>query len=667
MLEPRFEDLIRQTLRDEASALPVSVTLDVLERRLADRRRARGTRQRWVGVAAATVLAVGATAGIASWVQDHPSVTSTPLPSVSTPLSPTLPDSSELLTAFPEALILLDAADGPIAGQASPDPAASPVTVDAGTVTFDGPFVIGIACIGGGEMVAEVRTPSFGDVPYTSAVAECDGTPTTSTYAAPPIDPDSPGDTVTVVIPPGRAWRLAIGQLPTSLIEPPDLAPIALTDGWNLLADIPAVQLNDEQPRTGSRLAVPAGSSRLGLLVQCAGTGSVSVSIDAVPVSDVACDAQGETQRLEAPVTGGEVVSLEAGGAPGAWVRMVVETDAPIATVYADAPPLPDDVAAAVYVAPDANVVGFGSVGGSKQTILPLSGRPGQPSGDLLPISQSNETGAALHLASVSRGEVLRTLVDAPAPAVIIDSWADAANGRVYYALALAAGIEFRSIGVDGSDDQLHATVARDALAGFTAELARDGSAFVVDACHEGAGCRRTTVEPSSGDSRTVDRPDEPVCRILGIVGGTIIGTTRARCTEPSPTSLVAIPRKGETRLLLEDAPQEAADGIVVDGTDGPKVVYAGTIADDGGVTLKILDVTTGTTTDLPPGDVGDPRQWPQASTLPGSWVLLAAGLGDFPWQRAFDRPVPVVLNVVTGERVELPNLPHWVGFFTTP
>src|SRR5690349_5280585 len=210
MLEPRFEDLIRQTLRDEAAALPMSVTIDVLERRLADRRRARGTRQRWVGVAAATVLAVGATAGIASWVQDNPSVTSTPLPSVSTPPSPTLPDSSELLTAFPEAVILLDANDGPIAGQASPDPAASPVAVDAGTVTFDGPFVIGLACVGGGEMVAEVRTPSFGDVPYTSAVAPCDGTPTTSTYAAPPIDPDSPGDTVTVVIPPGRAWRLAI-------------------------------------------------------------------------------------------------------------------------------------------------------------------------------------------------------------------------------------------------------------------------------------------------------------------------------------------------------------------------------------------------------------------------------------------------------------------------
>ena len=52
MLESRFEDLIRQTLRDDAGVLPMSVTIDVLERRLADRRRARGTRQRWVRVAA---------------------------------------------------------------------------------------------------------------------------------------------------------------------------------------------------------------------------------------------------------------------------------------------------------------------------------------------------------------------------------------------------------------------------------------------------------------------------------------------------------------------------------------------------------------------------------------------------------------------------------------
>jgi hypothetical protein len=47
---------------------------------------------------------------------------------------------------------------------------------------------------------------------------------------------------------------------------------------------------------------------------------------------------------------------------------------------------------------------------------------------------------------------------------------------------------------------------------------------------------------------------------------------------------------------------------------------------------------------------------------LPDGWVMLNAGLGDFPWQRAFDRPIPVIVNLVTGERIELVNLPHWTG-----
>jgi len=50
---------------------------------------------------------------------------------------------------------------------------------------------------------------------------------------------------------------------------------------------------------------------------------------------------------------------------------------------------------------------------------------------------------------------------------------------------------------------------------------------------------------------------------------------------------------------------------------------------------------------------------------MPGGWILLAGGaMGDFPWQRAIDRPVPLLVNVVTGESVELVNLPHWKGNF---
>ena len=41
-----------------------------------------------------------------------------------------------------------------------------------------------------------------------------------------------------------------------------------------------------------------------------------------------------------------------------------------------------------------------------------------------------------------------------------------------------------------------------------------------------------------------------------------------------------------------------------------------------------------------------------------GDWILLAGPVGDTPVLASIGRPVPVLLNVVTGERIELPNLP---------
>ena len=127
------------------------------------------------------------------------------------------------------------------------------------------------------------------------------------------------------------------------------------------------------------------------------------------------------------------------------------------------------------------------------------------------------------------------------------------------------------------------------------------------------------------------------------------------------------MPIDGDPRVLLEDAPREIADAVVVRTADGTKLVYVGAVADDGSaVTPAVLDVATGTTSDLPPGDVGDPRLGPYPVALPDGWVLLAGGaMGDFPWQRALDRPAPVLVNLDTGRRIELPNLPNWTGYLT--
>ncbi len=97
---------------------------------------------------------------------------------------------------------------------------------------------------------------------------------------------------------------------------------------------------------------------------------------------------------------------------------------------------------------------------------------------------------------------------------------------------------------------------------------------------------------------------------------------------------------------------------------DGPKLVVP---SEDGRAEAPwdVIDVTTGTVTTIEVPGADDALRTPLDLRLPDGWILLAGGsLGDFPWQRAFDRPVPVLLNLVTGERIELVNLPNWTGNF---
>ena len=363
----------------------------------------------------------------------------------------------------------------------------------------------------------------------------------------------------------------------------------------------------------------------------------------------------------------GTLALTATGDRGGLWVTLTVEANAEIASIYPSAPPLPKAVAAVTYVAPDANVVAFGTLGSSRQRILPIQGaRPGQPAGDLLPVAVSDTTtGARLDLVSVASGAVIRTLATAPAPSFIFDSWVDATNDHVYYALATESRVDFHRVTTKGSDDEIFATVPREDRTGFTAELAADESVFVVDACLVGPTCTRTVVDAATGVARQTERASEPICAILGIVDGSILGTTRADCRSESATSLVTIPVAGGKPKVIDDAAPPSVDGGVVVATpDGPMVVYPLWVDGGSTPTMKVLDVATGKTGDLPPGTIDGPQYAPDRTVrLPEGWLLFSGGgLGDFPWQKSFDRPVPVLVNLVTGERIELVNLPHWVG-----
>jgi hypothetical protein len=50
---------------------------------------------------------------------------------------------------------------------------------------------------------------------------------------------------------------------------------------------------------------------------------------------------------------------------------------------------------------------------------------------------------------------------------------------------------------------------------------------------------------------------------------------------------------------------------------------------------------------------------YPSLVRLPTDWVLLGGPLADTPQNRSVGRALPRALNVITGELLELPNLPH--------
>lgn len=666
MLDSRFEDVLRLALRAEVAGLPMTITAESLERLAAERRARSRTRSRWLLLAAAAALLI---AGIAAIVGSRLNeVVPPPTPTV------TLPTSAELLADFEDATLRLEGsvgpADAPLDPAASVRPGASPAPVELGRVKLTGPFVIVVACLGPGDIVVQIQAPIF-DAPYSQAVAPCDGQPVASEYLTSPIDPSSEGDVVSVVVDPGASWRVAFGEYPADVATPPSFEPIEVPATWQLVSDGGTVLLSGETPHTGARVSMPDTASRAAVFVQCVGDEPIAVSIRDDAPEPIPCGPAGDTYRIEVPVVGGELLTLGAvaGGSSRTWVRIVVFTDAEIATTYPSAPPLPPDVAAVPYRAPDNNVLAFGTIGSNRQTMLPIQGtRPGMPAGDLLPVSVFDETdGPHVHLTlfSISRGEALRDLATVNAPSNIFDSWADVTHDAIFYGVVHATGFEFHRIRTDGSDDRVVATVAPDPAV-VSADLAVDDSVFVVESCHPGGACVRTVVDAATGESERTERAGDPICKIFGVVDGTIVGSTRPDCTEDIPSDIVLVPIDGGSpTVLLEDVPRSSREGaFVVDTEDGPRFVLGGVAGPDE-MPWDVLDLTTGETSLLPSDLPSEVPRAPLELRLPNGWILLAGGsLGDFPWQRSFDRPVPHLVNLVTGETIELVNLPHWEGTF---
>jgi hypothetical protein len=103
------------------------------------------------------------------------------------------------------------------------------------------------------------------------------------------------------------------------------------------------------------------------------------------------------------------------------------------------------------------------------------------------------------------------------------------------------------------------------------------------------------------------------------------------------------------------------ADGIVVATPDGPRAVLLVGSVDDLGRTIVEVDLLSGTTSTIHEvTDASTSFVAPASVRLPDGYVLLAGSLSDDPAGRGFViRPVPILVDLTTGEKTELVNLPH--------
>jgi hypothetical protein len=122
----------------------------------------------------------------------------------------------------------------------------------------------------------------------------------------------------------------------------------------------------------------------------------------------------------------------------------------------------------------------------------------------------------------------------------------------------------------------------------------------------------------------------------------------------------------GSSTRLAANVVRSALEGaFVVDSDAGGKFVLGGPVGsvEPDGMDWDVLDLTTLSTSRIDVAAADGSPLFTADLRLPGGWILLTrGGLGDLPWQRAVDRPVPVLVSLVTDERIEMVNLPHWTG-----
>ena len=570
-------------------------------------------------------------------------------------------DPSSLLYPYPETRTIVERSSGP-----SVD--AEPVSI--ATLKREAAWVVVATCTGGGSMTVDVwdRSVVFEGgtegpeaMPNDRLPVTCDGTPASMRVATLNAFEGDDGvelqHEVVLVPQAGQSWHVAVGEV-TDLPEAPSFPALDTTDGALVLNDLVEPLLVRSQTGGGIGVQVPVGVTTISALVQCLGA-PVTISLDdGSSLGTVDCTDPAVTHRLDAPAENG--MSLLTASDGFTWVRLAAEAVPSTTAQRPEAPPLPDGLADVRFAEGDQSNVAFGTLGGNIQTVLPAGASPaGAAAGDMVVLGRVDGPGGSLELWSVSDAAMVRTIATVD-EGTFFGAWVDPTHEQVFYGVIERVGDEqagsLHRVGFDGKGDVVITAAQPIEQATFAQQvLAVDDSAFVAQWCL-GGPCERTVYDTETGGIRRMNPTGDVPCDLLGAVEGRLVLATATACDGPG-RRVVSQALDGSDTVTIGEG---LASGRVIDAADGPAVVLFDHVGETR-TTISIAPLDGSGVRELWTADDEPGFQYgPSSVRLPaGDWILVGGPVGDTPGFAAIGRPIPVLLNVVTGERIELPNLPH--------
>lgn len=565
--------------------------------------------------------------------------------------------TDDLLFDYPDATTVFERSGGPATkneeislGNLSPMRAFVLVAscTGGGTMTANVYYpgtVVAAPSVGGGEAPPEAERPALATLPVT-----CDGLRQHMNVGT----MEMPSDVeVTASIVAGTTWRVAVGEY-ESVRSAPEFPLAVAPDGWYTLLDMPPTLMTSG---TGMGIQTPQGSTSIAVAVQCKGDPITLFSDPAGDETLIECADPATVIRVEFPaVAPGFDVRARTDGV--AWIHLTAEADGPMAGVRPSAPPLPVDIASRPFAESDGAYLAFGTLGSeTQQTVRLQEGVIGIPGGDMVAVVVPADDGSRrIELWSMSEAAVVRVLATIPATVNYGPTWVDATHRAVYYVLFLPDfSSEWHRVGFDGTADTVvgRLPVGEVLTSGV---LAVDDSIFVIDSCPAVGVCRRIVDDASTGRSRTIEIDGERTCELVGVVEGLVVARSAPTCGEPESGRMTVQDLDGGERRLLVDG---RVRGAIVRGTDGPTLAY--TIFGESRTTLHVVPLSGGDGREVVTFEHPEAPELPLSNVPmpPGDWVLLAGPLADTPSNRQVGRAMPRIVDLRTGEAIELINLPH--------